>query len=387
MNEQRRIRLGFALPHLEVGGIERVVVNLLKGIDRRRFETSLFLTRREGSLLGEVPEHVRVVDFHGRRSALLPLMLARALRDRRIDVVYSGTNAMNLTALAASRIIPARERPRFLVTEHTSAAEYLAEAKLPLVRRLLLRRLYGYADVLLAPVEEVAAGWRDLVGHDDLVTAALPNPVLEDCRQPPMARPSDRGGPRVAAAGRLVHAKGFDLLIEAFAGLARECPGAELTIWGEGPLRTELAARIAAAGLDGRVRLAGHAPDLVAALAEADLFVLSSRREGFGNVVVEALAAGVPVVATDCAGPRRILLEGAVGAIIPPGDAAALGRAMRSFARDPEPYRQRRERGRQRALDFTQERIVRQFEDLVANLAKGAPPAATGAGPAESRRT
>ena len=135
-------------------------------------------------------------------------------------------------------------------------------------------------------------------------------------------------GPVILSVGTLKAVKRHDVLIEAFAQL-QAFPQAVLCIVGEGAERAALQARIAALGLQGRVLLPGYAPDPSPWYAQADLFVLSSDYEGFGNVLVEALEFGLPVVSSDCPyGPREILADGRYGTLVPPGDAQALAAAM-----------------------------------------------------------
>jgi glycosyltransferase involved in cell wall biosynthesis len=140
----------------------------------------------------------------------------------------------------------------------------------------------------------------------------------------PASGPGPGPGRRYVAIGRLAAQKNFACAIDAFALAAR--PGDTLAIIGEGSQRTRLERRISARGLAGRVSLPGHG-DAVAALAAADVFVLSSDYEALPAVVVEALASGLPVVATDCCVSMRDLV-GAFGSVVPPGDSAALAAAM-----------------------------------------------------------
>ncbi len=375
------VRIAFVLPHFDVGGVEMVVAAYLAHLDRARFTPTLFLRSARGRLLARVPPDVEVVDAGGRRAALLAPFLARAFAARRIAVAYAGTNAVNLAAIAAARLLPPARRPRLLVGEHTSAGAYLAEAKLAPLRRAALRALYPLADRVVAPLPEIADDWARTLGRPGLRTAVCRNPVLDDARLDALAAaPADRRPGLVAAAGRLVPAKGHDVLLRAFARLAADRPATRLAIYGEGPERARLAALTAEFGLAGRVTLAGHVDDLPAALAHAEVFALASRREGFGNVVVEALAAGTPVVATRCAGPSRILADGRFGRLVPPDDPAALADALAALLDDPAVRARLAADGRIRARDFTTLAAVRDFELLLEAILDG-PPRARGPPP------
>lgn len=319
------IRLGFILPHLRAGGAERCVVNWIGALDRRRIRPFLFLKRVEGDFLDLLPADVTPIALGGARAARLPGSIAAALAAARIDVAYSATNAMNVALLAA------RTPVRRIVSEHTSPAAYLAEAKLPFLRRLAMRTLYPRADAVAVPTERIAAELRATLGQP-LAAIVLPNPVID--ARPPLPRAAPESVVRLLAAGRLVPAKGHDVLIDACAMLARQGLDFRLSIRGEGPLEPALRARIAAAGLADRVTIEGYG-DLAPAMAAADLLVLASRREGFGNVIVEAMAAGLPVLATATDGPAGLIDDGASGWLVPPEDSTALAAAIARIVADP----------------------------------------------------
>ena len=153
----------------------------------------------------------------------------------------------------------------------------------------------------------------------------MPNPVVRPPARPPSPAAAHGGARTVVAMGRMTRQKGFDLLLEAFAARAADHPEWTLEIWGEGPQHGELEARAHAPDLAGRVRFPGRADDAYAVLAAADLYVLSSRYEGFPMVLCEAMASGLPVLSFDCrTGPREIVRDGVDGVLVPPGDVAAL---------------------------------------------------------------
>ena len=324
-------RIAFLLPHLRPGGAERAVLNWCKALDRGRFTPVLMLKRAEGAFLGELPDDVPVVDLGGARAARLPGRITPMLRGHGVDIAYSATSAMNLALCAAARGL----RTKIVISEHTSPHAYLAQAKWPLLRRAAMRRLLPRADALFVPTEEIGAELSDIVPKLPPATV-IPNPVVDRidfCR--PRERTAD-APLRLVSAGRLVPAKAFDILIDACALLRDRGLAFSLIIHGEGPEEASLRARIASLGLSHQVRLAGHAADLSQRLAEADLFVLASRREGFGNVLVEAMAAGTPVLAAASDGPRGLIENGRTGCLVPVDDAAALAAAIMEIAAAPD---------------------------------------------------
>ncbi len=174
----------------------------------------------------------------------------------------------------------------------------------------------------------------------------------------------------VAAAGRLSPEKGFDVLIDAAALLAPERPDVGFIVFGDGPLREHLTRRIAERGLQRRFVLAGFRPDLERVLPACDLAVSSSHTEGLPVVVLEEMAAGLPVVATAVGGTPEVVEDGATGLLVPPGDAAALAGAVAELVAAPERMRAMGRAGRRRVeTQFTFAAQAEQYERLFRRLA------------------
>jgi glycosyltransferase involved in cell wall biosynthesis len=361
----RPVRLAFVLPHLRPGGVERVVVNLLRALNRDRFAPFLFLAREEGAFLELLPSDVPVADLGG-RARRLPRRIARAFEAQQIDVAYSATGAVNLALLASSWW--GGGGTRRIVSEHTLPSAHLSEVRYRWVRRLLMRRLYPSADAIAVATEAIGADLKQVLRRPNLRTRALPNPVVDRPRRPDPRPPG--GPPLLVSAGRLVEAKGFDLLIEAAALLVRRGVDFELVIHGEGPLRQSLAARIEAENLGARVALAGHAENPGAVFAAADLYVLPSRREGFGNVIVEAMAAGLPVLAAACSGPSGLIDDERNGFLVEPGDVAALADALARLVADADLRRSVVDQAYLTAQKYEVEGATRAFEQMVQDLVR-----------------
>lgn len=194
------------------------------------------------------------------------------------------------------------------------------------------KRVYPQAAALVNLTED-ASGWCrerfNVKRH-----AVIPNPVLPPSRFADLAH----GGPKkVIAAGRLEDQKGFDMLIPAFAHIADAHPDWELVIWGEGTNRADLESQVRQLGMEDRISLPGWTNEMQARMAESDLFVLSSRYEGFGNVVAEALAVGLPVVSFDCeSGPGDIVRHEIDGLLVQPNDVFELSKSLAHLMGDDE---------------------------------------------------
>ena len=328
--------IDIVLPHLRAGGIERSVVCVLPALLQRGLSVRLLLGRRDGALLAQVPDGVAIVDLGGRRATASIRALARLLKGR--DIVLSGTNARNLAVLAATRLIARADRPAVIISEHTSAAEYMAAARHRGLRRLMIRHLYPGAARLAVPILSLAEGWTDLIGPAAPQVQAIPNAIFDDAAPDALAQGAVRDPDLIVAMGRLHPAKGHDRVIAAFAQALQRRPALRLDIWGEGEERQRLQDQISAAGLAGRVRLCGLTARPLAVLAGAGALVMGSRREGYGNVVIEALSVGTPVIATDCLGPRAILSRWPGAGRIAPNtdDPAALSELIVAVSGDPQ---------------------------------------------------
>ncbi len=198
--------------------------------------------------------------------------------------------------------------------------------------RVLRRLVYPLAATVIVQTASVAAWARARFRRVSIIPNFVVVPLLA-------ARPGASHGERtLIALGRLERVKGFDLLCRAFASVAPRHPDWRLTIVGEGRERGALEALVAELGLGGRISLPGRAADPVPHLAAAHAFALSSRREGFPNALLEAMAAGLPPVAFDCdSGPAEIITHAENGLLVPAGDVAALAAALdRLFGDDLE---------------------------------------------------
>ncbi|MEZ0491361.1 glycosyltransferase [Kineococcus sp. TBRC 1896] len=303
-----------------------------------------------------------------------PRVLANTLRHaRRADVVVSGSEVGYglLLGWAAARVA----RKPFVVLVQSSLPRAVA-AWTPARLRPLLTQVHQRVDAavcvspgLVPDVLEVGLDASRVHAVDVGIDVAATRAAVEAAGGP--RRPAS-GRTRVLAAGRLAEQKGFDVLLDALARVVAAGGDVELVLVGAGDLDADLRDRADLLGIADRVEFAGHRDDLPSLLAGADLFVLSSRYEGNGSLVLlEALAVGAPVIATDCpTGPRYVLRDGRLGDLVPVEDSAALADAVLAFLADPEPLRRKAAGGPGRAMDFDQERAAAVSAQILADLVR-----------------
>jgi len=292
--------------------------------------------------------------------------LRAALRETRPEVVISFDGPVNTRTLLAcvGASFPV------VVMEQVHPGQYSFGRFWERLRRLLYPRA-----AVLVNLTEAATQWSR--AHFGVTrTATIPNPVLP----PPRRREPEAAPTRlILSAGRLVDQKRFDLLIAAFALAAPAQPGWRLLIYGEGPNRAALEAQIAATGLAGRIALPGWANPLSEKLPEGEFFVLSSEYEGFGNVIVEAQSAGLPVLSFDCpSGPGEIIRHEVDGLLAPPLDVPALAAGMTRLMSDHGLRARLAARAPEALERFSMARTLELWD---AVLAQAAPRAARGGRP------
>jgi len=369
------MRLVFFIHSLSFGGAERVTATLANYWAEKDWDVSIVTLAAETQDFYELHPNVR--------------RIALCLAKERTNLVWGVTN--NMHRVAAFRKVLKEEHPDVAVGMMTTASVLLGLAGVgmdQIVRigseRIYppmfplgfpwerLRRLaYPCLDAVVTMTNRSAQWVADNTGARHV--EVIPNPLVWPLpSQPPRLNPEEylKPGQRVLlGAGRLTEQKGFDLLIAAFAELASRFPDWVLVILGEGPLRSQLEGQVFAYGLQGRVLLPGVAGNIGDWYQRADIYVMSSRFEGFGNTLLEALAYGIPSVSFDCpTGPSDIIRHGVDGFLIPPGNLEELTQTLGHLMGDE---RLRRCLG-VRALDvrerFSVERIAAMWENLFVRL-------------------
>jgi len=359
-------RVLFALPNLRGGGAERVMVTLLRHLDRARFEPHLALVEADGPYLADVPADVPVHDLATSRLRHAVPRLLRLVWRLRPAAIVSTQGYMNFALLLVQRLLPRRTR---LVVREVIGERYLENSPhRERLFRLYLRRVRA-ADRIVTQSDGAARDMAARIAARPGQVLRIYNPVDVDR----IARDASAGGspfrdpgPHLVAAGRITAQKGFDMLLDALARVRAAGVTARLTILGEGPDRDALARRADALGLRDAVAFAGFQENPFRWFGAADLFVLSSRYEGLPNVVLEALAAGCPVVAFACSdGVRELIVDGVNGRLVPPGDVDGLARAIVDLIGEPGMLARVRGRIPETLAPFTAPNVTRGWERML----------------------
>lgn len=291
--------------------------------------------------------------------------LRQALREAKSAAYVAFTSRVNvLTVLAA------RGLGRPVIIAERSNPLLLPQGRL---WQAAQRAIYPLADRVVFQSERVAACFSERVRRRAVI---IPNPVFAP---PTLAAPAVRPRRILLGMGRLDADKAYDRLVRAFAVLAARHPLWDLEIWGDGPERPRLIALAGELGLAGRVRLPGRTAEPLARMRAADLFALTSRYEGFPNVVLEALACGLPVVSLDVPfGPREIIRHGVDGLLAPPDDEVALVSALSRLMGDEAERARLAARAVEAGERFHPRRIMALWDALLSSV--GAWPASAPSG-------
>jgi len=327
-------RVAYVIWSLGLGGAEQVVIRLAAGLDRRRFEPLICCLDERGSFAAQAEQAGIEVVALGKRGPLdagAAYRLARLLRSRRIQVVHThlwGGNVWGRLAALWARA------PTIVTSEHN-----LDTWKN--LHHLLIDRALAPATTRLVAVSQQVREFYEARGVGRGRWHVIYNGV--DTRLVPARgrgaafRDLGLGGgaPVVALIGRLVPAKAPDVFLRAVARAAVRLPALRALVVGDGPLRSELEGEAQRLGLAGRVIFTGLRKDVPELLAGLDAVLFSSVREGLSLTMLESMAAGVPVIATEVGGTPELITHGRTGLLVPPGQPERLAQALVGLLEDP----------------------------------------------------
>lgn len=358
-------KLAFYIGSLNKGGAERVFVNLAEYFQNKGYqivmvtqyqkENEYVLAEGIRRVISDIPPEEttgsRAVNFYRRMSRL-----HRIWKKERPDLVLSCVGKNNFMAVVTT-----------MFTKTKPVVSVVGEAKEEYPNRLmkaLANLLFPFASGVILQTERSKSFFSQRVSRTSV--------ILHNSLNPLFIRERFRGEreKRIVSVGRLDANKNHEMMIRAFAGLAGRYPEYTLTIYGEGELREHLQKLIASLGLEEKVFLPGVVPDVAERIEKAALFLLVSYSEGVSNALIEALALGLPVIATDVpsGGTQELIRHGENGLIIPPGDEEALKAAMERLLSDGEYAERLGEQAHKIQERLAPERVNRQWQEYFESI-------------------
>ena len=330
------------VPSLHGGGAERVILDIATELANRGVPVDLVLVKAEGRYLDLVPKGVRLIDLNSHRAAASLLKLIRYIQREQPTALLATLTQANVIALFAKILL--RGRLRVVTRIANTYSEELATGRFKhRVALRLLKYLFPVADRIVAVSQGVA---EDLIELRPTISArvmTIYNPVARSAIVEQAVAPANHSwfethaAPVVLSVGRLATVKDHATLLKAFSEVLRSRQ-ARLVILGEGPERENLLELAASLGVSQHVDLPGFKVNPFGYMSKAKVFALSSRYEGFPNVLVQAMACGTPVVSTDCrSGPAEILEDGRWGQLVPVGDWQSMAEAITKTLDNPVP--------------------------------------------------
>jgi L-malate glycosyltransferase len=373
-----RVRVLQVVTNFKFGGTERHLSNVVRLIDRSQFEVHLACLGKYGEFLARVERDCASIDeyrirrLHGPSTWWRQLQLARDLRRKRIEVVHTYGFYANIFALPAARLagVPA------VVASVRDTGDHLSPR-----RRRVHRLACRLAHRVLFNADAVRRQWAAAGFHSSKM-AVIPNGI-DMAHFAPGPTPAVRlslgipvEAPLVTVVSRLNPLKGIEYFVEAAAMVAARRPEARFLVVGDNEpspsqvaYRAQLEALAVRLGLSDRLRFTGFRSDVPDLLAASTVSVLPSLSEGLSNVLLESMAAGVPVVATAVGGTAEAVMDGVTGSLVPPGNAPALADAVTMLLENPPLARRYGDAARARVgRHFSDARMVRDTEEFYLSL-------------------
>ncbi len=374
----RKIKVLKFITHFGIGGTERQFVYITKGLDRARFDVRVGCMARMGTFMKDVEAaNVPISEYKTRslysyKTVQKQMELARDIRRDGIELIHAYGFYPNVFS------IPAAALGSRCITI-ASVRDMGSFSNRHAMRRLAQSLACRFADCVVANSNAVREWlWKQGLGRCDI--RVIPNGItIPTSRNPREGCPVrdhfhiDRKAPVIAVIGRLIRTKGIEYFLDAAAGIAGRFPSARFLIVGEAcaepPYRTELEQRTERLNLTGRVIFAGERTDVPRILREIDIAVQPSLTESFSNSLLESMAHGLPVVATNAGGNPELVDDGVNGLLVPPRNGAALARAMTRLLESEPLARRLGQAAREKVIkEYSLDTLLSRTEGLYAAL-------------------
>jgi len=363
--------ISFFIPDLSLGGAEQVTVTIVNGLTELGHNVELLVSRFKGRLRSKLANEVTVIELKPSRTPVLGVAanipaLISYLRRMDPEVLFSHMSHVSVVCLAINRFVDINTM--IIPTEHKAVGSAPGSTIKSRTVQALMPYLYPTADHIVAVSEGVANSVVDQTATAPNKVSVLPNPVdLETIRD----RAEDTVDDDwlvddqlevILFVGRLEAQKSLETWLNTFKRVYKDNPNVRGIIAGSGSKREELQSTANHLGIENVVRFPGYIDNPYAYMSKASIFLLTSIYEGLPTVIIEALACGCPVVATDCpSGPREILENGEFGRLAPVGDVEHLAEAVTVTLDNPQPSKKLH----QRADRYSPTTVIQEYESFL----------------------
>lgn len=357
-------KVAIIIPSLEGGGAERVIVNIVKYLNKDKFDLKLIVIKKTGAYVHLIPNDVNIVDLDCDRVRKSTFKLLNELNNFKPDVILSTLEHLNIILLLMKPFL--KGKPKIIIREANTPSRNMSSlsALKKKIYAKMYKILYSRATCIVAQCAEMKADIIETLSLDKDKIVYIYNPVdLEEIESLKIKfNPFEKENINIVAIGRLAYQKGFDNLIDAFELVSKQITNAHLIILGDGPLKNDLKKRVIDQKLIGKVEFLNFQENPYPYLFFSDMYVLSSRWEGFPNTMLEALACETKVVSTDCkSGPKEILGENEYGFLVKENSPELLADAIITYLLE-------KSKTQKRADFFDVRKIVKEYESLFLKI-------------------
>lgn len=366
-----KIKILFVISQMVIGGAEVLTLYLLQKLNKEKFEVHFAVFKSGGELSGYIPDYVKVYDL-GKKTRWdyfkLCWKAARLISKLSPDIVYS--RMWYATSVAGMAIMLNFKKVTFIANEeHNHKRDIPKWGMLGLLKGSFMTFFHKFPQKIIVPSNgvklDICKSYGIMPDKVEVICNSVDiSKVVAMSRDNESAINVPRDKPIIAALGRLIKRKGFDLLIKAFAKVNKSID-CRLVIIGKGDEYNNLNRIAMEEGVHDKITFAGYQENPYNLMASSDIFVASSLWEGFCNVIIEAMACGVPVISTDCPfGPNEIITDGVNGLLVPVNDVEAMAGAILKLLKDKSLRDCLAKSGRERAEDFRVEKMIADYEKV-----------------------
>lgn len=377
--EANKTKIVFFLQSLNTGGAEKSAVRLANALNKDKFEVSFLIGFTGSRLVNDLSGEIKVMDMNRNKIIFSLFEVIKYFNTNNPDIVISFLDRVNIINILAG--IFCKKKPKIIITERSTFSRVPIYASKKIINKLigiyvlpiLVKIFYKKANAIVCVSKGVAQDLSLVIGNLKTIKVIY-NPVVDGSLLIlSKEKINDLGFdnlnlPTIVAVGRLTKAKDYPTLLKAFSLVIPEIP-ARLLIIGEGEDREEIQNLIRDLKISEKVFLLGFKENPLKYIKASDIFVLSSKLEGFPNSLVEAMACGVPVVATDCqSGPNEIIENEESGFLVPVGKEEMLARKIIELLKNKDLREMVSKKGIKRAEYFSVDKSVKEFEYLFLTI-------------------